>query len=172
MITLLLPKKYLPEFPFWSVLYWTIGVGMDLHFLVATKAFCAISGLLTAAANISFRFYTLSLHNLSGLLFIPPASIFAIFCSFYYIFSTLLYYISFCFAGVYEHIRNRASLSDTYPYFDATSERNVTSFVGQVTHLHCTVRDIGDRTVRTVFNRFLMMSTDQADSRCFYFRIS
>eukprot|EP00093_Oithona_nana_P002048 02048.XXX_16624_4782_1 [CDS] Oithona nana genome sequencing. len=49
--------------------------------------------------------------------------------------------------GVYEHIRNRASLSDTYPYFDATSERNVTSFVGQVTHLHCTVRDIGDRTV-------------------------
>lgn len=53
----------------------------------------------------------------------------------------------FCFSGVYEHIRNRASLSDTYPYFDATSERNVTSFVGQVTHLHCTVRDIGDRTV-------------------------
>ena len=51
------------------------------------------------------------------------------------------------FSGVYEHIRNRASLSDTYPYFDATSERNVTSFVGQVTHLHCTVRDIGDRTV-------------------------
>ena len=57
-------------------------MGMDLHFLVATKAFCAISGLLTAAANISFRFYTLSLHNLSGLLFIPPASIFAIFLQF------------------------------------------------------------------------------------------
>lgn len=49
--------------------------------------------------------------------------------------------------GVYEHIRNQQSLSDTYPYFDATSERNVTSFVGQVTHLHCTVKDIGDRTV-------------------------
>ena len=47
--------------------------------------------------------------------------------------------------GVYEHVWNSASLSDTYPYFDATQERNVTSFVGQVTHLHCTVRDIGDR---------------------------
>ena len=61
------------------------------------------------------------------------------------------------FSGVYEHIRNRASLSDTYPYFDATSERNVTSFVGQVTHLHCTVRDIGDRTVSEITfpnNRF------------------
>ena len=58
----------------------------------------------------------------------------------------------FCLAGVYEHIRNRQSLSDTYPYFDATSERNVTSFVGQVTHLHCTVRDIGDRTVSEIMN--------------------
>ena len=47
--------------------------------------------------------------------------------------------------GVYEHVWNSASLSNTYPYFDATQERNVTSFVGQVTHLHCTVRDIGDR---------------------------
>ena len=131
-------------------------MGMDLHFLVATKAFCAISGLLTAAANISFRFYTLSLHNLSGLLFIPPASIFAIFLHFLlHIQYFTIFYISFCFAGVYEHIRNRASLSDTYPYFDATSERNVTSFVGQVTHLHCTVRDIGDRTVRTIFKSLL-----------------
>ena len=57
------------------------------------------------------------------------------------------YYYLFSLIGVYEHIRNRQSISDTYPYFDATSERNVTSFVGQVTHLHCTVRDIGDRTV-------------------------
>jgi hypothetical protein len=62
--------------------------------------------------------------------------------------------------GVYEHIRNRQSLSDTYPYFDATSERNVTSFVGQVTHLHCTVRDIGDRTVSGV-SSFVKTETRQ-----------
>jgi hypothetical protein len=51
------------------------------------------------------------------------------------------------FLGVYEHIKNRASLSSSYPYFDASGERNVTAFLGQVTHLHCTVRDLGDRTV-------------------------
>jgi hypothetical protein len=33
---------------------------------------------------------------------------------------------------VYEHIKNRASLSSSFPYFDTSSERNVTSFLGQV----------------------------------------
>lgn len=63
----------------------------------------------------------------------------------------LHFFLSCYLSGVYEHIRNQQSLSDTYPYFDATSERNVTSFVGQVTHLHCTVKDIGDRTVSIYF---------------------
>ncbi len=54
----------------------------------------------------------------------------------------------FFFSGVYEHIKNKQSISNTYPYFDTTSERNVTSIVNQATHLHCTVKDIGDRTVR------------------------
>ena len=66
--------------------------------------------------------------------------------------SLVLHFFLSCYlSGVYEHIRNQQSLSDTYPYFDATSERNVTSFVGQVTHLHCTVKDIGDRTVSIYF---------------------
>ena len=84
-----------------SVLYWTTAVGMDLHFLVATKAFCAISGLLTAAANISFRFYTLSLHNLSGLLtFYSVSFLIPTFLQFFAVFTTysVLYYIIFPFA--------------------------------------------------------------------------
>lgn len=34
------------------------------------------------------------------------------------------------------------------PYFDNSSRRDVTSTVGQTAHLHCRVRNLGDRAVR------------------------
>lgn len=50
--------------------------------------------------------------------------------------------------GVYEHIRNVASFtSDKRPYFEPSTERNVSVVVGQTSHLNCTVWDLGDRTV-------------------------
>jgi len=50
--------------------------------------------------------------------------------------------------GVYEHIRNVASFpSDKKPYFEPSTERNVSVVVGQTSHLNCTVWDLGDRTV-------------------------
>ena len=61
-------------------------------------------------------------------------------------------------SGVYEHIRHdksasssSAAASGVHPKF-AMSELgggNVTAFLGQTAHLHCAVRDIGDRTVST-----------------------
>lgn len=51
-----------------------------------------------------------------------------------------------CF-GVYEHIRNQLSFNKHDPYFEVTTQRNVSAVMGQTTHLHCTVRDLGDRTV-------------------------
>ena len=54
---------------------------------------------------------------------------------------------------MYEHIKNEVHdplESSQFPYFDlASSERNVSAFVGQTTHLHCVVRELGDKTVRT-----------------------
>ena len=35
----------------------------------------------------------------------------------------------------------------SYPYFDSAGERNVSSFVGQTTHLNCIVKDLGDKRV-------------------------
>ena len=52
-------------------------------------------------------------------------------------------------AGVYEHIRNTLSHSKHVPYFEVSTERNVSVVVGQTSHLNCTVRDLGDRTVST-----------------------
>jgi len=49
--------------------------------------------------------------------------------------------------GVYEHIHNTLSYSKDVPYFEVTTERNVSVVVGQTSHLNCTVRDLGDRTV-------------------------
>jgi len=50
--------------------------------------------------------------------------------------------------GVYEHIRNVGSFtSDSQPYFEPRTERNVSVVVGQTSHLNCTVWDLGDRTV-------------------------
>lgn len=49
--------------------------------------------------------------------------------------------------GVYEHIHNVASISKHIPYFEVSTERNVSVVVGQTSHLNCTVRDLGDRTV-------------------------
>jgi len=50
--------------------------------------------------------------------------------------------------GVYEYIPNNFSKSLSQPpYFDFSMERNVTSFVSQTTHLHCTVNKLGDKTV-------------------------
>ena len=46
-----------------------------------------------------------------------------------------------------------------YPYFDATNERNVTSFVGQVTYLHCTVRHIRGKTVSWIRKSNLQVLT-------------
>ena len=50
-------------------------------------------------------------------------------------------------SGVYEHIRNTLSHSKHVPYFEVSTERNVSAVVGQTSHLNCTVRDLGDRTV-------------------------
>ena len=50
-------------------------------------------------------------------------------------------------SGVYEHILNVASHSKDVPYFEVSTERNVSVVVGQTSHLNCTVRDLGDRTV-------------------------
>lgn len=50
--------------------------------------------------------------------------------------------------GVYEYIPNNFSQSVSQPpYFDLSMERNVSSFVSQATHLHCTVHHLGDKTV-------------------------
>jgi len=50
--------------------------------------------------------------------------------------------------GLYEHIRNVGSFnSDSQPYFEPRTERNVSVVVGQTSHLNCTVWDLGDRTV-------------------------
>ena len=58
--------------------------------------------------------------------------------------SVILYII----VGVYEHIRNVGSFtSDSPPYFEPRTERNVSVVVGQTSHLNCTVWDLGDRTV-------------------------
>ena len=46
-----------------------------------------------------------------------------------------------------------------YPYFDATNEKNVTSFVGQVTYLHCTVRHIRGKTVSWIRKSNLQVLT-------------
>ena len=52
------------------------------------------------------------------------------------------------FSGVYEYIPNsNYSRSISYPYFDSAGERNVSSFVGQTTHLNCIVKDLGDKRV-------------------------
>ena len=59
---------------------------------------------------------------------------------------TPCYFNSF-YSGVYEHIRNHQSISNTVPLFDVTNERNVSSFVAQVIYLYCAVQNIGDRTV-------------------------
>jgi hypothetical protein len=59
-------------------------------------------------------------------------------------------------AGVYEHIRNDGSSSlpgsstapaATFATVAMIRYGNVTAFVGQTAHLHCAVRDIGERTV-------------------------
>ena len=50
---------------------------------------------------------------------------------------------------MYEHIRNTLSHSKHVPYFEVSTERNVSVVVGQTSHLNCTVRDLGDRTVST-----------------------
>ena len=55
--------------------------------------------------------------------------------------------ISSFYLGVFEHIQNHQSISNTFPFFDVTNGRNVTSFVGQIINLHCAVRNIGDRSV-------------------------
>lgn len=51
------------------------------------------------------------------------------------------------------------SLSDHYweqpfsqPYFDNTTRREVTTTVGQTAHLHCRVRNLGDRAVHIIIN--------------------
>jgi len=54
--------------------------------------------------------------------------------------------LSPCF-GVYEHIKNKISYTNNVPYFEVSTQRNVSSVMGQTTHLRCTVRDLGDRTV-------------------------
>ena len=51
-------------------------------------------------------------------------------------------------SGVYEYIpNNNYNRTISYPYFDTAGERNVTSYAGQTTHLHCVVKDLGDKMV-------------------------
>jgi len=61
--------------------------------------------------------------------------------------------------GVYEHIRNQVSYSKHEPYFDVSTQRNISSVMGQTTHLHCTVRDLGDRTVSWIRKQSLHVLT-------------
>ena len=61
--------------------------------------------------------------------------------------------------GVYEHIHNVASYSKDVPYFEVSTERNVSVVVGQTSHLNCTVRDLGDRTVSIIMLLFISYST-------------
>ena len=64
------------------------------------------------------------------------------------IFFVIFLNISTIILGVYEHIRNVGSFtSDSQPYFEPRTERNVSVVVGQTSHLNCTVWDLGDRTV-------------------------
>ena len=68
--------------------------------------------------------------------------------------------IKFLFVpGVYEHIHNVLSYSKDVPYFEVSTERNVSVVVGQTSHLNCTVRDLGDRTVSIIMFLFISYST-------------
>ncbi len=50
---------------------------------------------------------------------------------------------------MFQHFRNTASFSSVKPEFETDgSSLNITAVIGQTTHLPCTVRTIGDRTVR------------------------
>ena len=72
--------------------------------------------------------------------------------------------------GVYEHIKHQPSAASdqeqTYPYFDMDPPGsqnhlrgvNVTGFTEQSTHLHCVVRDIGDRMV-SIYHLLLIVPT-------------
>ena len=60
--------------------------------------------------------------------------------------------ISFEISGVYEYIpNNNYNRTISSPYFDTAGERNVTSYAGQTTHLHCIVKDLGDKMVSLAF---------------------
>jgi len=61
--------------------------------------------------------------------------------------STILFSAQSPCLGVYEHIKNHMTYSSNVPYFEVSTQRNVSSVMGQTTHLRCTVRDLGDRTV-------------------------
>lgn len=66
--------------------------------------------------------------------------------------------LSPCF-GVYEHIMNQVSYSKHEPYFEVSTQRNVSAVMGQTTHLHCMVRDLGDRTVSWIRKQSLHVLT-------------
>ncbi|CAB4063077.1 unnamed protein product [Lepeophtheirus salmonis] len=66
--------------------------------------------------------------------------------------------------GLFEHIKHvdkdYDSSTQSPPYFDVSSNViNVTSFVGQSSHLHCTVRDLGDKSVSWIRKSDLQVLT-------------
>lgn len=69
--------------------------------------------------------------------------------------------LAFCFVP-----GEAASLSEHYweqpfsqPYFDNTTRRDVTTTVGQTAHLHCRVRNLGDRAVQVSSFLILYINT-------------
>lgn len=44
------------------------------------------------------------------------------------------------------------------PYFDNTTRKDITTTVGQTAHLHCRVRNLGDRAVCTYHYLFISIN--------------
>lgn len=59
---------------------------------------------------------------------------------------TIYIFVADWVEGGLEH--NSPYWEQLQPYFDNTTRREVTTTVGQTAHLHCRVRNLGDRAVR------------------------